>query len=336
MSAIKLCSICYVPPPSFPGSAAFLQNIRAWKTAHDLILYSDHDYGEGFVRINASPEVIKGVLYPDGRENTWAVNNLVWLTGLRILQKHGYTHFIYLESDCRVSGHGWDAKIFDDFFSVIPTPLVGGTIVGYNINNRDITFSRLWNGFIADNELALFPITSFGGVGAAMSHEPAILANGALGVYDFDYVHRLFPMDGAADKLAALTAWDYHVGRELVREFGERVFQNIAHLDRVYSSYGNVQTTEEARLALLTDGAVVAVHQVKSDATGPMPTISEPAEGAGHAPALANAQPPVVSLGASSELPQVKPGTAGSEYPNLDEQPAKQPSKRAKRKVVAP
>lgn len=265
---IKPCLISYVPPPNVTGAEQFLANVRRFKTKHPLILFSEHNYGPDVTEIGASPEFIRGAKYSNGAENKWALNNLVFLTGLRVIGDK-FTHFLYLEADCRVNGDYWDGIVFDELSLRNPDALAAGTFATYNVNNRNIAFSRAWHTWMAENGKAQFPITAYGGNGASEAHEPAVFPNGALAIYDVAWIRKEFGSDGTVQKAANITAFDYEVGRRLVRQFGADVFRKVLHLNSVYSSYGDVQTSEGERQELLTSKAVVAVHQIKSVWAGP-------------------------------------------------------------------
>lgn len=268
--------LAYLPPPSVTGAEQFLANLRAYKTKHPLVLYSDWDYGPEVKRIKASPEIVLGAKYSDGRDNKWALNNLVFLTGLKIIADMGCSHVLYVEADCRVHGDYWDAIIFEEYAFRGNGAIAAGTIAAYNVCNRNIAFSRAWNTFVAENIKCQFPITSYGGNGAAESHEPAIFPNGALAIYDLDWLSKQYGRENTVAIARELTAFDYDIGRRLVRQFGNDVFRKVCQMNSVYSSYGDVQTSEGERQEMLTDRRVAAVHQIKSTWAGPIsPLVAE-------------------------------------------------------------
>lgn len=263
------CCLAYIPPPNIPGSAQFLNNLRRFKTSYPLVLFSDHPYGDGVLKMHKSPEIIKGAKYVNGAPNKWALNNLVFLTGLRVVGD-SYSHFLYLEADCRVNGDDWDGVVFEEFMQRNPGAIAAGTFATYNVNNRDIEFSRAWHRWMVENGDAQFPITAYGGNGASEKHEPAVFPNGALAIYEVAWLREQFGRENTVKTAAEITAFDYEIGRRLVRQFGPDVFRGkILHMDSVYSSYGDVQTTEEQRQNLLVSKKVAAVHQIKSVWRGP-------------------------------------------------------------------
>src|ERR1043165_6500137 len=121
---MKPVVVCYVPPPNYGHGEAFLKNVRHWRTDVPLLIYSDHEPWKPDVGV-PSPEHVKR------RGRAWLVNNLVFLTGLQIARQHGYTHFLYLEEDCRVFGDGWAERVLTEFES-FKGAVMGGTPVVWN------------------------------------------------------------------------------------------------------------------------------------------------------------------------------------------------------------
>lgn len=290
------CTISYLPPPSFPGATSYLLNLRQWKTRYPLILFSDHDYGEGVIKLRGTPESIRGAQYADGRPNKWALNNYVWLTALRILREKDFTHMLWMESDSRVLGHYWDEIVFEEALAGPKTPLMAGSVVCYSICNAGHEIARAWQQFLADNASNPHVIPAYGGNGAAEAHPPVAFPNGSLSVYDIAWVSSHFDLSeppppplpskrtpmaynlaggpapqpptelAGTKKIAAeTTAFDYHLGRKLMQEFGPEAFGKLRHLRSTFSSFGDVMTSVMERRQMLLNGEIVAFHQEKTD-----------------------------------------------------------------------
>jgi hypothetical protein len=265
MKNFNLCVIGNISDRRFPGAEAFYNHVRHWKTHYPLILYADNDCWPDVIKLKGSFDIAKSARYPNGQPNTWAPNNLCFLTAINIARSKGFTHMLYLESDCRMMGNNWDEIVVDEYLDAAnDRTLFGGSVVVYNPCNRNLTFSRAWHRFLAKNQYSPFPIPAFGGNGAAEKHEPAVLVNGALGIFDMDFLASIFDLTNTVKTAGEVTAWDYHIGRELVRKHGDETFKHVEHLSTIFSSYGNVTTTEAERRELLLKGEVVAVHQIKS------------------------------------------------------------------------
>lgn len=287
--SIRLATVGYVPPKTFPGAAVFFENVHKFKTSNDLFLYSD-DHSYGVAKLATRPEELAGVQEYD----KWGINNAIFITGVRLAIRQGYTHMIYIESDCRVGCPGWDGIVFEEFFSLKFPVICAGSIVTHQCINGGAQFYHRFETFIGDNRRnkKAHPIPIYGvsvpdsdrhkfpANGAQIvppghpeqRYKPAVYPNGALGVYDLQWLGELFHIkpDGSFKdghhliEMIQEVAWDHALGRRLYDRFGSQVFDVVAHLDSVYSSYGNRLETEDERLQMVRSGRIVATHQVKS------------------------------------------------------------------------
>lgn len=308
---MKLAILCYLPPPVVNNrpffSDVFLRNLTQNPPETELILYSDHPW-PGALSLKASPDALvphdHNFTLPNGARNTFALNNLVFFAGLKIAKERGLSHILYLESDCRVKGKHWDAKLWNQFFKH-PLPAVcGGTPVVYNASNAGPLALARWLDYANRNTRRNFPIKTilpvppaiYGFRGASERDDTCVFVNGAGGIYDVQWMTTFFPeavndptsvqqVDNTrpngfwANRLAAPSpppvvvtagathAWDFAIGQEIWKRFKEDSYDLVVNLPAEYSSYGDVITTEQDRLQMLRDGSCVLVHQVKSDAT---------------------------------------------------------------------
>lgn len=261
---MNLAVIAYLPPPTVGCSPAFKTNLEKFPTKHDLVLYSDHDYGPQVIRLKGNPEIVRNAYFPGtGKPNPYAINNLVFLTGMRIARERNFSHVCYVESDVRVGRKEWDDVVFDEFFSIGRALIAGGSLVCYNCCNFSQEASRRWQKLVSKNLRRNFPIPHYGFVGAAQNHPSCVFPNGAGGVYDMAWMPRLFDLENTQAACASATAWDMHLGNEIWKLFAEESFDVVGHLESIYSSYGNVITSPEERQNMLLSGAVVLSHQHK-------------------------------------------------------------------------
>ncbi len=282
------CIIAYIPRPGRGNPEVFLENLRVnWPTT-PTILFSEVEWPEweGIKKMNADPEeVIRGAQESQrsgyGKRNPMALKNVPFFCALKLAIKGGYSHFMFLETDCRVrhnrviTDDTWDQQVLREFERKqqrSKVPLIGaGTIVIYNPSNGGaagyLRFQRLM-GNCADHCRIM---AIYGGKGAEDKSGSCIFPNGALGVYSVEQLTLLFPEigeHGGEVKLShQCTAWDMEIGKRVWQKHADKAYDHLAQLWSIYSGYGNVLTTEEERLKMLTDGTVVAVHQVKSKAT---------------------------------------------------------------------
>lgn len=282
---MRVATVGYIPPPHFKGAKSFLENYSRNKPASEVILYSDHnEYG------------FRGILNPEniaGRhDNKWAMNNAIFCMGLRFALQAGVTHMLYVESDCRFGCPGWDAIIFEEYFNLKFPPVAAGSLVAHSCVNGGGAFYERFYDFIGRNRRSgEFAIPIYGIPNAVPNQfpaqspnitppgspdkrfKPAVYPNGALGVYDTLWLAEIFGLkpDGTFKDghsmmtVTSMLAWDHEIGMALYDRFGVQMFDVIAHMNSMFSSYGDRLTTEAERLQLLRDKKATAVHQVKSE-----------------------------------------------------------------------
>lgn len=264
---MKFCTIAYLPPyPKF-STPEFKANVLAYKTAHPLILFSDtaHPDVPNVLKIG-NPEPVT----PYAKRNRWFCSNRVFLTAAIIAKGAGYTHFCYLECDCRVGQDHWDKVVWNEFCDDPKPIVVGGTIVTYNPCNTDRLSAVRWGEMMRKHSNpGKLPLATYGSKASRISSGSCPFVMGALGVYSVSEIGRLFDLTKSGDEAAASTAWDMEIGLRMWKVYGPDSFYLLGHLPSVYSSNGNVLNTEAERLQWLAQGKVVAVHQIKgNDAIG--------------------------------------------------------------------
>lgn len=253
------CVIGYLPPADKFPTDEFKANLKEFPTEHKLILFSDGDHPDLDVIKIGNPEP-QG---PAGRHHKWFTNNRVFFTAARIALKNGYTHFLYLEADCRVGRAGWDDVVWKEFLEH-PYPIVfGGTMVAYNPCNSDqktaIRYGEAATQFFQRMGL---PMGTYGYKGAADNTGSSFYVNGALGIYDVSELGRLFDLNNTT-KEALEFAYDSLGGTRMWEKYGADALFLIGNLPSMFSSYGDVMSTPEQRMEWLKSGRFVAVHQVK-------------------------------------------------------------------------
>lgn len=264
MNELKPCIISYLPPPNVGFPESYIHNLQAYKHKFPLILFSDHDWGLGEIRIG-NPEVAKTA------KNRWAVNNALFLTALKILSKTDFTHFIFMEADSRVGVDDWDLVMWKEYLKLKePRPPLAGSMVVFNPCGIGLLGAQRFERLIKENKRKAVPIPCYGGTGSAERNETTVLVNGSIAIYSLELMKRLFPWDSGQVKQALqMTAFDYVIGQRLREEYGLAAYDQFYNLVCTYSSYGNIMTTEEQRKKFLINGTFVAVHQIDSNWKGP-------------------------------------------------------------------
>lgn len=266
---MKLAVLSYIAPPTFQGAdtGVFLDNLKRNPPNNPLVTYSDHDWPDLTIKLKGSPEVLKGAKDKKGLPNKWAVNNFVFFTGLRIAVRNGYSHILYLEADCRVKGKGWDDILFEEYFSHPRALACAGSLVCYNpCNSGPLGFAR-WNQLVSRNIYKNFPIPTYGWKACSDGSGSSVFPNGAGTIMDIAWMQNLFDLENSGGLAAELFAWDFAIGERLWEKMGPDAYLCVAHLEKMYSSYGDELTKEHERMQMLHDGRAVLVHQVKSSAT---------------------------------------------------------------------
>lgn len=263
----------YVPPssisPKVCNPSAFIENIRKFRTRHELILFSDGNWADCVKIPDPELAVDRNAKLKNGQTNTFALNNLLFLTALRIAAHRGITHLLYVEADCRVGCHEWDGILFDAHFRHPEPVICSGTVVIFNPCNAGRESQNRWMDYITKtNTRRNYPIATYGYGGQSLATGSAIFTNGALGVYDLRWLSKFFadalgPQGKSRALAEASFAWDFAIGFAIWKEFGIHSYDVVAHVPQVFSSFGDVLTTEEERMTMLRNGDCCAVHQVK-------------------------------------------------------------------------
>lgn len=268
--SVKVASIGYISK-SRGNADVFLANLARHAPSHELITFSDTHPGASLRLPHANVEDVRDVLAANGKPNRFAVANRVWFTALRIAIKSQITHFLWLESDCRVNGAGWDAKLFGEYFDN-PKPIVcAGSPVCYNAANSGIDCLRRFYALADECCAGGYALPPFGSRGAGDPGGTSLFVNGAGAIYDVAAMQMLFPTileDGQTFRLAVdCMPFDMEVGIRLFAKFGPSVFDLVGFLPSEYSGYGDATFSEDQRLDMLRTGRVRLVHQTKSTAT---------------------------------------------------------------------
>lgn len=251
-------TILYLPPPhAYKSATAILENLAKYPAKREMIIFSEHNYElPGQIVLKISPEVVKG-------RTKFAINNLAWLTGLRIAKERGITHMICLEADCRV-GEGWDENIFDEYFNLGRPCIAAGTLAVYNPCASGLKAAKRWENLVARNVRKNVPIATYGWMQGDQKGPSCVFPNGALSVQDVMWMEKYFPLNDTVKLAVELPPFDMAIGLKIWETFQEESYDVLGHLDCIYSGYGDALTTEEERLNMLRSGAVVGIHQVKS------------------------------------------------------------------------
>lgn len=258
----KVGTVAYLPPPGISGVEAFVRNVSKYKTEYPLYFYSDAPGAYPGMGVTEIPDVAKAVSY---RNVPLSCNNSAYARGIDVALTAGLDYMLYLETDVRVRGDYWDGKIFKEFFKPKDC-VIGGSASVWNLGFQPASDAFKIVNFINKHIkiTGRMPLV-FQSVGRDGQAPPMLFANGAISIVHTPTADAIF--GGRKYDFGAFCAntgaWDLFCGRAFFNEFKMEIFDRFAMLPSVYSGYRDMNYSLSDRKAMLTSGAVVAVHQIK-------------------------------------------------------------------------
>jgi hypothetical protein len=242
-------------------SEAYVANLLKFPPKHPLFLISD-DAGHNPSRLIKNPELI-------GRRPPHALNNYLWFSALQLAKDVGLDFGIYMESDSRVGRKDWDTYMFEEFFGRYPSGLAcAGTPVAWDICSgggelAKNVIEQAWQ----YQQLSGLPASFYSSKHPYDNSGACYYPNGSLMIFETAAMLKIF--DGFLIDIAAyskhLTAFDMAIGKFLWNYHGPKAIQHVGWLACSYSAFGDAVTTPQQRIAMLTSGSKVAIHQWKMD-----------------------------------------------------------------------
>lgn len=258
---MNLGTIAYCPPKGILNSDAFYDNITKSKAHHPLFLFSDDS------RWNPS-QLIKWPEFP-GRRPGWTINNFVFLKSLEIARAAKLDYYLFLESDSRVFGDGWDDIVLSEYFQRYPNGVAcAGSIVAWDVNAGGKEFaSKVIEKAFRYQEAAGIPACFYSGKNPNDCSGGCFYPNGSGAVFDTKAMLAIFSgfdLDilGYSKRI---TAYDLAIGRALWSYHGPRAVDYVGWLTKSYSGFGNCVVSYEERKRLLLSGQCSIIHQCKDD-----------------------------------------------------------------------
>jgi len=260
---MKLGTVAYCPPKNKLNSDAFFSNLQKFPAKHPLYLLSD-DPGRNPSRVISNPENI-------GRRPHWALNNILWFEALSLARDVALDAFIYLESDSRVYGDGWDDAVFRDYEGRYPGGIAcAGSLVAWDVNSGGKEFAtKVIEKAFRYQEATGIPACFYSGKHPNDCSGGCFYPNGSGAVFDTKAMLAIFT--GFDSDIPAYskrhTAWDMCIGRFLWNYHGPKAVDYVGWLRKSYSGFGDCVVSYEERKNLLLSGQCSIVHQVKDDWT---------------------------------------------------------------------
>lgn len=251
--------IAYVPPPNIGHPDVFFRHLDEYPPKNRLYLMSDYEWP-------------KSSRIPDPTvkwQNSDRIASTVFMHALKLAEKKGLTHFIYLESDCRMIGENWDVKLFDDFTAGGNGHIAGGNMGICSVKNGDAAFRAQFEALarkfgVNDTRHKVHKT-------AILTHKwphpvPIPFVNGAVGVYSVKKLRELF---GDETPDAAVSTWytvqDRGIGEAALKRYSPaEVLSKFKHMPEVMATAGERLYTYDTRIAVLTEKKVTCVHPIKT------------------------------------------------------------------------
>jgi len=246
--------VAYLPPRQRFNTDAFVSNLGRYRTRNKFIMVSDDKSWQ----VECCPDPEKARC---GNSN--AVNNLVFLMCLKVSIEMGVDTMLYLESDCRVNGHYWDQRVFNEYQQ--QGKPVAGTLFAVNPWNSGSLNAQRFAEWSNRNVNGIPTVTALGVMEPGRVAPAYCFPNGALGVYDVKFVWDLFRGEDLMIMAKEFQAWDREIGLRIANRYPGHEYDQQAALTSVYSGYGDACNTEAERLQWLHSGKVAAIHQVKGN-----------------------------------------------------------------------
>jgi hypothetical protein len=274
MDSTMTATMVYIPPPNFKHTQVFIDNLLKNPPSGRFIILSEHNYQSIFPKaqhcaLSVSPDRLQWL----DKNKTSGISNALFVLLMRIAKQKGLKHVLYLESDCRVGGRGWDQTVLAEFNSIGFPVIAAGTLMAWNVFNGGPEWISQYHDSVLRTRDFPTPVHCYGmfPIGNKPMN-PTLFPNGAGAVLNVDWMHELF--EGFTNMFAIGTgegmegaAWDWQIGERARKRFGVDVWELFAHLRTVSSCYGDLTMPEDTRLDMLRKQQIFVSHQHKGAKT---------------------------------------------------------------------
>jgi hypothetical protein len=258
VKAKNLCIFVYLPPPGVGHTEVFLKNLRDFPPHNRVFMISEHPW-PGVTKI-VNPVSLVGKDYQK-------IYNLLLVESLRIARKEGYSHMLYLETDCRVKGDDWDDRIYTEFLEHKQAILGGclaicGDLTSPAFNSQFTKLTNKYNSNDSNGVKRNWPIIRQGNY---RTNHPIVFVNGAPAIYEVKAILEIIEEEQKQNNLAQVKVLDADLGWMIGRKFGIlESFNKIVHLPLVLATGGETIIPFSDRTSQLTDLKVAAIHSIKT------------------------------------------------------------------------
>lgn len=251
--------MAYLPPPGFGNSDVFLKHITECPPKHQLVLLSDHPWPQS-------------VQIPDPLKVCTSKNDIasfVFLHALNMAERSNWTHFIWLETDCRVGSEGWDRRVMAQWKGAADGVIGGGNLAMFGAVRGtpvDAQLKALEQKYPVGNasrgpfSRTTILLHGHGKLGAIL----APFVNGAPAVYAVKALRELIGEGTVTDLLKKLPIQDLSLGHLTVAKYGaNRCLSKWWHMPGLMATAGEQIYPIKTRMSLLKSGEVDIVHPIK-------------------------------------------------------------------------
>lgn len=198
-------------------------------------------------------------------KSRYGAANCVFTEAAKMVEQEGFDAMLYLETDCRFQGEGWDEVLRQEFMGSGPLPRCVGSPVCWAAFTGGHKQSMALIDYAARYQKDTGRMMAF--EGSTDTSIFSLYPNGAIAYYSPEILSEAY-LDGSRrsglEKHSRATEpYDLHIGRIIGARGHEYATQAVGWLRSSYSGCLDHHYTLSDRLSMLASKNVVACHQVK-------------------------------------------------------------------------
>jgi predicted GH43/DUF377 family glycosyl hydrolase len=250
--------IAYLPPPNVGNTQIFLKNLQDHPPACTPQFISEYPWPDA----ERIPDPTKK---HEGKDK---IACYVFLQALELAEKRGWDAFIYLETDCRVSGVEWDKALFAKFYSASNGTVAGGNLAIFGAENGPLIFKAKLaqvthlNGTCRHDQSADSTKVLYQGL---PTDKTVVFVNGAPAVYSVKALRDVFGHGSIESIVERMKSSDLSIGEMHGDMHGvSHSLSRFLHMPEIMATGGETIYPFAVRKHAIESGEVRAVHPVKN------------------------------------------------------------------------
>lgn len=197
-------------------------------------------------------------------KNRYGAANCAFAQCSKMTSEEGFDAMLYLETDCRFSGEGWDEVLRQEYIGAGSRPTCVGSPVCWGAFSAGHKRSMAIIDYAARYQRETGRMMAFEG---GSSEIFSLYPNGAIAYYSQALLHEAY-LDGVAreglEKYCRSTEpYDLHIGRQIGQRGHKYAVGAVGWLRSSYSGCLDHHYTLADRLSMLDKGEAVCIHQHK-------------------------------------------------------------------------